>query len=453
MSLSKLSKFNSKFFFNNKSHTTKKRKSSTKHKPLDTAFSPFYTITPPLLLYLLNYNDSSTKRLIQNGFDNMTLLKSVSYTRIDYSELNKVYKIYLECLARLKLDSPPHNIKYATEDMTRGLSKFISRRYQSHLPTTEITNAFVKLWECLTVFDEVIPHNTKNTKFNVFHICEAPGQMILACKYFTEQKRKHITSYNWYANSLNPFNKDVKVKYGNVFNDKYGLMKRNPDKWLWGADDTGDITNTDNIKWFRQKIQSDMPDINIIIGDGGLGAGNNPIILQRLDLAQVVMVLACSRKGGSCVIKHFTPYMVNHPETKNAIGFFISFIYLYYIAFEQVSLFKPYSSDMTSGEFYVIGTGFKGIDIQYLDKLYDVLDRFKLNNSLFDADVIPQTFIIQITTFINLMATENIKGYKKLNLLMQTKHTPVSRILLNDDKIEEILIPRYNTWINIYKFQ
>ena len=47
--------------------------------------------------------------------------------------------------------------------------------------------------------------------------------------------------------------------------------------------------------------------------------------------------------------------MPNHPDSLNATSFFIGFMYLYYLAFEEVELFKPYSSDMTSGEFYVIG--------------------------------------------------------------------------------------------------
>ena len=64
--------------------------------------------------------------------------------------------------------------------------------------------------------------------------------------------RKNIKDYDWKANSLKPENYDNVQKYGDeqkIFGDNYGLIKNNPDRWLWGSDDTGDIINTDNIKF------------------------------------------------------------------------------------------------------------------------------------------------------------------------------------------------------------
>ena len=108
-------------------------------------------------------------------------------------------------------------------------------------------------------------------------------------------------------------------------------MKNNPNNWLWGQDDTGDITNTTNIKWFKNYINTKWlihknDKLDLICGDGGLKTDYEPILLQKLDLAQVINVLAYSNIGGSCVIKHFTPYMINKPETIHATSFFISFI-------------------------------------------------------------------------------------------------------------------------------
>ena len=80
----------------------------------------------------------------------------------------------------------PYQVTYATEDFTRGLSKFISNRY-NQLPASTISNAFTKLWEVLETFSQII--NKESKTFKVFHICEAPGQMILATKYFASKKR------------------------------------------------------------------------------------------------------------------------------------------------------------------------------------------------------------------------------------------------------------------------
>ena len=63
--------------------------------------------------------------------------------------------------------------------------------------------------------------------------------------------------------------------------------------------------------------------MDLIIGDGGLSTGMEPLLLQKLDLAQLIMVLACSKVGGCCVIKHFTPYIKRHLDTFNASYFFV----------------------------------------------------------------------------------------------------------------------------------
>jgi hypothetical protein len=263
-------------------------------------------------------------------------------------------------------------------------------------------------------------------------------------------------------------------------------MRGNPKKWLWGADGTGDVTRVANVRWYREYIRREMPDLNLIVGDGGLGSGSDTLVLQRLDLAQVVMVLACSRVGGACVIKHFTPFMPNHPESRDATSFFVGFIYLYYLAFSDVTLFKPYSSDMTSGEFYVVGKGFRGLgedEDAFLGRLYRVLEQFEVNQSLFAKDEIPDTFIIQIEGFIRQMVDYNLVGYEKTNLVLscykelengtgrkgsrgdgsrQEESRSKSREklekylkcrdFLDEDKIEEILVPRYNKWVKLYEF-
>lgn len=455
----------------------------------------FYSLHNTIQSHLITYTDPQSKRLYRTGLQNIVLTAPYSWPEIDsiITTIDNSYKVQRNILSQLKLDKPPKSVQYATEDMTRGLSKFIATRYARTLPNITISNAFIKMWEILSTFD-LIPASTRS--FRIFHIAEAPGQMILACKYYAERKCSSldISNYDWRANSLNPFNPLVKAKYGNVLGDAYGLIKGNPKRWLWGADNTGDITQPANIEWFRnyisQKWISSEPDkhkhkpnqqkldsskLDLIVGDGGFGSGNDAIILQRIDLGQVITVLACSASGGSCVIKHFTPYMTNHPETIKATGFFISFIYLYYLAFEDVSLFKPYSSDMISGEFYVIGKGFRGIDSSVLKRLYKILDNFEVNNAVIAKEDIPETFIFQIMDFIETMTKYNIQGIEKSNLLLTcitenrnseesgkdktkvNKTKIINKVLrcddfLDEDKIESILVPRYNQWIKLYKF-
>ena len=465
----------------------------------------FYSLNNPIITYLIVYNDSKSKRLINNKLNNLKLVSS--YKLYDIENILKTidisYNINKDLLKDLKIKKIPQIVQYASEDFTRGIRAFLDARYK-HLPIN-LSNGFVKLWEILhtfklmETFDKSTKSNTTNSKtFNVFHIAEAPGQMIICAKYYAEKKYNNIKDYDWRANSLNPFNYEVKKKYGGALRDDYNLMRNNPKKWLWGSDNTGDITKVKNIKWFKNYINTkwlnnkldntklDNTKLDLIIGDGGLGTDTNSILdLQKLDLAQVINVIACSSIGGSCIIKHFTSYMIDKPETLEATSFFISFIYLYYIYFEEVNLFKPYTSDATSGEFYVIGKGFKGIEDNDLNKLFNVLNNFKENNAIFTKDAYPDTFINQIYNFLEIMINYNIKGYEKQNLLLKCykeniknkdkkhKHSMNSSMnssinssinsninssincntFLNEDKLKEILIPRYNQWIKINEFE
>jgi len=451
----------------------------------DELLDNFYSLDNTINTTLIKYNDKTSKTLIRNGMNNFHLCSGYGFDILDnyFESINLAYRVKNNLLESLGLEYAPTIVKSAYEDFTRGLKNYITERYSNTLPHKEASNAFVKLWECLTVFD-IIPRG-KQSSYRVFHICEAPGQMILACKYFTDKKRKNITDYDWVANSLNPFNKALQNEYGEfkIFGDDYQLIRKNPKKWLWGADNTGDITVVKNVKWFREYIRNKFipqgAKLDLIVGDGGLNTGMDPLLLQKLDLAQVIMVLACSSLGGSCIIKHFTPYIKRHTDTFNASGFFIGFLYMYYVAFDEVSLFKPYSSNPDSGEFYVIGQGFHDIEESALERLYKILDKFKLNDALIPLDSIPETFISQINRFLEKMSNLNTMSIEKQNLLLtcykdgkdgkdgkngkdgkdgkDSKDSKVKKYLkcdnfLDKDNLQTILVPRYNAWIKKYQF-
>ena len=450
---------------------------------ISNILNTFYSMNNPINSSLIKYNDKESKYLNKEAYNNFKVSKPFASDILNsyYESINELNILKKEIRDKGKpTHKMPNQVTYATEDFTRGLSKFISNRY-NQLPAPTISNAFTKLWEVLETFPQIINKNSKS--FKVFHICEAPGQMILATKYFASKKRpnldmKDMKNYDWRSNSLNPYNEENKEKYGGKpFGDNYNLIKNNPKKWLWGADNTGDITKVKNIKWFRkyindQWLSSSHKDdkIDFICGDGGLNTDLEPVLLQKLDLAQAITVVACSSKGGSCCIKHFTPFIRNHKDTYNASGFFIGFLYLYYTAFEQVSLFKPYSSNPDSGEFYVVGVNFLGISESQIENLYKVLDGFKLNHAIIEKEMIPETFIIQINNFIKNMSQLNNNSIEKTNLLLtcydnmpnkksisKTKDSNLYELLkcnnfLDDKNIETILVPRYNEWIKKYNF-
>ena len=74
-------------------------------------------------------------------------------------------------------------------------------------------------------------------------------------------------------------------------------------------------------------------------------------------------------------------------------------LYLLYTLYETVYIYKPYTSRITNSEKYIICKNFKGINIQFLDSLFDVLEKWNkydgyTNNHIFEK--IPIDFIEKI---------------------------------------------------------
>ena len=143
------------------------------------------------------------------------------------------------------------------------------------------------MYEILDTF-KLIPRY--KTEFNTYHMCEAPGQFIVATQRYIDKKTDiGLDNYNWYANSLNPDSKINIKKYGkDIFGDDYGLMKYHANRWLFGKDGTGDITKAENLKDIRAHLSKDLSSIDLITGDGGLNTDGTELhTLQLLDLCSV----------------------------------------------------------------------------------------------------------------------------------------------------------------------
>lgn len=365
-------------------------------------------------------------------------------------------------LDALKIDREPNNIKIIDEGLTRGIARYITANYKLKYP---ISNGFIKLWEIYNSDEKILPIKEK---INVFHMAEAPGQWIHATDHYIysrmlKYEKQQETIYNWYANALNPYNPKNIALYGkDLFKDNYGFIGKFPDRWLYGADNTGDITSIKNIKWFKQFLSDKFPSQNeetklhLITGDAGI-KGDLPLyISQRLDLAQVVMVLSCLSEGGNCVIKHFLPYVASIPESSEGSGLYVNIIYLYYCYFDKVKLIKPKSSNQLSGEFYVIGLDFKGIKQHNLELLYTHLKNIKNNECFYEKDNLPNKFVKQVLNFFIELNQVNIENKEiRLDLL--------NCIIEKDDKVfteamnckkylnfkwsKDILEQKIKTWI------
>jgi len=473
-------------------------------KKKDEIIDHFYSLDTPVNQKLIHYTDRMSKMLSKSALSHFKSSKTIK-KRYDFDNLNDYYaKIKIAHQVKNKLledvnfekylKKTPKSLQHTIDEFSSGLSDYINNKELTNnkfdkLPI-KINNSFLKLWEILDTF-KLISHNA--SKFKVLHLCEAPGQMIVCTRYWVEQNCEKLSAnmnnYDWMANSLNPYNYDTRTKYskkfGNVFSDNYGLIKDNYDKWLWGSDNTGDITNVNNIKSIMNTVKkqwleensSNSNKLDLIISDGSISLNMNSLYIQKLDLAQLLTVMSCSSIDGNCCVKHYIPYknindVGNSSDsihtTVESSSFFIGYLYMYYSVFDSISLYKPNTSNPNNGEFYVIGKGFKGIEEEHLKNLMSILSQFTLNSCIIEKEHIPETFISQINNFLESMSNINILAIEKQNLLLtcyknlgedelENKYEETNKILkcnnfLDEKKIDNMIIPKYKEWIKTFDF-
>jgi hypothetical protein len=128
--------------------------------------------------------------------------------------------------------------------------------------------------------------------------------------------------------------------------------------------------------------------------------------------------------------------------------------------FDQIYLFKPYTSKPSSGEFYIIGKKFLGISDSDLDALLTVLDNFHLNQTFFNKNKIADSFVRQVFDFVDKMSNYNIQTIEKENFFMtcladkddKLRKTTNCLDYMNPDKLGEIQKKRFKEWVRMYEF-
>jgi hypothetical protein len=412
----------------------------------------------------LNDSDSDSNSDSDSKSDSEILIKEYSSYYYD-SFLDNISKLIEISKERVSLRNDINNDyhlhekirKEITEGYTRGVSQYISSRIKLKY---RVSNAFCKLWELFSIVNGLFPLKANP---NVFFIAEAPGQWIFSSKHYYQTKYLNkLTSSNnakkseleWRANSLNPKHPINIKQFGSMFGDDYGFIKNNPDKWIYGKDGTGNIFSVQNQKWYYN-FAKNFPKFDLITGDAGLAVTEDNLeILQKLEYACVCMVAGTASIGSNCVMKHFLPFGVKMKESDKSSGFFVNYIYLYYLLFDELRLVKPLTSNPNSGEFYVVCKGFCGISEENYNKLLNILDNFKTNICFFDRKDIPQEFIELVSNFNNQVIARNIKhkevGIKIIDCIKDKEiynQNIDCKIYLDKSIVKNIHWKIFNYWI------
>ena len=283
-----------------------------------------------------------------------------------------------------------------------------------------ISRSFFKLWEILKDFD-IIDVNKKNITYGA--LAEGPGGFIEAFNFY---RRKYASNPKDQVNciTLKPYSNDIPgwKNSHRIFRecDTYNIS--------WGIDETGNLYNTDNIRYFSNLFKGNKAEL--VTADGGFDFSNNysnqEANATRLILAEIVTGFNILNTNGSMVIKIFDIYQ---PATVDII-----FMIAYY--FSEVFIVKPYTSRAANSEKYLVCKGFKGIESEDLNALMNMLDEYKIISdqnkfvSRFLSNEIPQEFH-------DLIRNNNIYHISK-QIKSLLKGLTFSKIKLSNDDINNI---------------
>ena len=282
-------------------------------------------------------------------------------------------------------------------DLHRNLKRTISWLYKGEM----VTNAWMKIYEVLD--NERIAINHKGG-FKTFHLCEAPGAFILSTNHYLKSNTE-VSSYDWYAQTLNPSSSKNKDKKRSVLKDDFGIISAYPNRWLYGRYNTGDITDPGTI--YSYKENPCLSDLDLITGDGGLKTpmhmfNEQERYVSKVIYGQVLTMLYLLPKGKDCIFKTFIPF------TESIT---ISLMYLLTILFKKVNVHKPLTSHPSSSEVYVVCRDYCGLEIDLRTKLFKVLTDFTPDISIFKK--IPSQFIKELERCSSLFVNRQIDSINR----------------------------------------
>lgn len=308
-------------------------------------------------------------------------------------------------------------------DNYKSLGEYITKNYNViNNKNEKVSNAFMKMYEMLMSYN-LIPKD--KTSLKSFHFCEAPGMFIVGLNHYIQTKTS-IKDWLWFGNSLTiEADKTALV-------DIYGIIGKNKEKWLIGSENSGDIRDLSNIKYFKEKLG----EVDLITSDCGINVDVSQLnkyeeLISETDYAQFINLLNLLSKGGSGLIKTFIPL---------ELASNVCIIYTLTQLFSEVYLSKPITSRPQNSEVYIVCIDYHGIDKDLLNVLTKRLDKKlypKYNPHQKWIKNIPESFMQQLEDYIVDITRQQISYLLNIFHFVDNSDEFNKIQLLKDDKLKE----------------
>jgi hypothetical protein len=310
---------------------------------------------------------------------------------------------------------------YRPTDTAKHLKTIIEKKFNQK----SISQAWVKMYEIIVKYDLI---KNKNDTYNTFHLCEAPGNFISATNHYIKTQT-NIENFDWYAQTLNPF---ISVNKLRAFKDDFNYIRNYNNRWKFGYNDSGDIMDIENIKWYR-KYTLDR-NVDLITSDCGIPEpfGFDPVI--KLHCAQLIFILYNLPNKSSCVAKMKIPIIHSLQ---------VELYYKYYQSFDKLYFYKG-NQNPSSKEFYLIGIGYNRNVIE--KELDNLLKIFKNYDTEYDKDrKFPESFIFQLEKIYSVLTDNYIFNFeRKLYYVDNYKNIDKSHF----DLLDKIITKKNDEWID-----
>ena len=259
-----------------------------------------YPLFPTIIDFnISNYfnNKIDPFKYINNNKNNKDIPNNKNYNKYNNKLRAKLDKID-DIFSKIDSDDRAHRILFSWELKDAMINLFNGEN---------VTVAWLKCYEILEHYN--FCDNTGDI-INHFGICEQPGAFVFAINHYVKQKLGK--KYDFILQSLN----------SNIFKEAFkpeiNLYKKYKDNYDYGIDATGDVTNLDNIIYYRKTYYKKHFDI--ITADCGQDCHDDftkqEDIMLHVIVGQFILAISLCDKGTNYFFKLYT---VNHYLTKDNI--------------------------------------------------------------------------------------------------------------------------------------
>lgn len=341
-----------KYKFSNKEYNKKFEKEDPKLFLFYFDMMNVYPLFPTPIDIDINFNNSNDFLLETISSNNFSLeLKK---------ELDKIVNIWKHLPKKLfKTREKPMIRKFFSYEIIDEIKNKYNAEY--------VTVAWLKCYE-IVMYYKLLDNLQLNEKtVNYFGICEQPGAFLYSLNHYI--KTQTYYDFNFIIESL------IDKSNKKIFKAENKLFSKYKNRYDYGADGTGDVTNIENIKFYREKyIKKQKKKFHIITADCGLDCSVDFIEQERklLDVffGQYLLAISICSKGSNYFYKQFTL----HEKISQDL------IVLSKKLFENVYICRTLTTKPQSGEIYVVCKNFmkteKEMD-ELLPKLFDIYTKIK----------------------------------------------------------------------------